>query len=122
MTCCFQLNLHDVSLVSSGPNPTSWDVVTQLIWASRSRSRFMEAMVLGYEIAPVLSTQSEGKVVCVVGTPVCMDHHSGRHCLATVPQGERFYFEGALDQSKASYTILKATVQQKQPIPVLMGN
>ena len=82
----------------------------------------MEAMVLGFEIAPTLSTQSKGKVICIVGTPVCLDHQSQRHCLATVPQGERFFYEGKLEPSKASYTILKGIVSQKSPIPVVKGS
>ena len=72
------------------------------------------ALLTGFEIAPILSHQNIGKEICVVGTPVCMDHQSNRHCLATIPQGERFYFDGELDQSKASYTFLRVRIQQKR--------
>lgn len=78
------------------------------------------ALLTGFEIAPILSHQNIGKEICVVGTPVCMDHQSNRHCLATIPQGERFYFDGELDQSKASYTFLRVRIQQKEPIPSLV--
>ena len=78
-----------------------------------------EATVTGYEIAPVLSQQSEGKEICCVGTPVCLDPINNRHCLATVPQGERFYFEGFLEPTKASFTLLRVKVGPKSNVPLV---
>ena len=78
------------------------------------------ALVTGFEIAPILSQQDLGKEICMVGTPVCMDHVSKRHCLASVPQGERFCFEGDLDPEKDSYSFLKVVVQSKEPIPTIV--
>ena len=76
-------------------------------------------MIHGYEIAPTLIQQSVGKELCIVGTPVCFDHMNNRHCLATVPNGERFCYDGVLVPNKDSYTFIRVFLKEKTPIPVI---
>ena len=76
-------------------------------------------MIHGFEIAPTLIQQSVGKELCIVGTPVCFDHMNNRHCLATVPNGERFCYDGVLVPNKDSYTFIRVFLKEKTPIPVI---
>ena len=69
-------------------------------------------MIQSFEIAPGLQGLSSGKVICCVAIPVCVDHQTQRHLLATVPQHEQFVYNGILPPEKASYSLLRVVVQQ----------
>ena len=77
-------------------------------------------MIQSYEVAPQLAGQSVGKEICCVGTPICLDDGTGRHLLATVPNGEHFIFEGTLPGGKASYSFIRVKVVTKQ-VPVILS-
>ena len=70
-------------------------------------------MIHSFELAPALHSVPTGKTICCVAIPVCMDYESDHHLMATVPQHERFIYNGKLEMDKASYSLLKVVVQQQ---------
>ena len=71
-------------------------------------------MIHSYEIAPGLQSLAPGKRVCIVAVPVCLDSHSNRHLLASIPQYEQFVFQGDLAPGMASYSLLRVLTMKPE--------
>ena len=79
-----------------------------------------QSWIHSFEIAPVLHSVAPGKRICCVAVPICMDFQTGRHLLATVPQYEKFVFQGRLESGNASYSLMKVVAKTPEGnVPVL---
>lgn len=80
-------------------------------------------MLHTFEIAPDLKNLPCQKKFCCVAVPVCLDLQQQRHLLATVPQYEKFLFQGELATGMASYSLMKVVVQTPEgTLPVVCGD
>lgn len=80
-------------------------------------------MLHTFEIAADLKNLPCQKKFCCVAVPVCLDLQQQRHLLATVPQYEKFLFQGELATGMASYSLMKVVVQTPEgTLPVVCSD
>lgn len=79
----------------------------------------MDTRLLDYDYAPDFSKIRVGQVICVVVSPVCLDHDDGFHRMATIPTGVHCRFQGKLEHGMASYSFLRVRVVESTKIPLL---
>ena len=79
-----------------------------------------QSWIHSFEIAPGLQSVAPGKRICCVAVPICLDYNTGRHLLATVPQYEKFVFQGRLESGNASYSLMRVVAKSPEGnVPVL---
>ena len=80
----------------------------------------MDDRIVNYDYTPEVSTAKEGKILCLVATPVCLDRNQNNHRLATIPQRTHFRFKGQLDLDGTSFSLIRVRVQNASSLPFLV--
>ena len=77
----------------------------------------MDTRLIDFDYAPDITKVYIKQIICLVATPVCLDHSTDIHVLASVPQGVHFRFEGNLEPGLSTYTLLRIEVIDDAPLP-----
>ena len=81
----------------------------------------MDDCIANYDYAPDTLTMVQGKEVCLVARPVCLDFQTNLHCMVTVPFSKTFRYKGSLEPDMVTYSLMRVKVEQAGPTPLLVN-
>ena len=82
----------------------------------------MEDCIAHYDYAPDVTLLGQGKEICVVARPVCLDFSTNLHCMVSVPYNKSFRFHGLLEPNMVTYSLMRVIVDKAGPTPLLVSN